>query len=558
MTETIGQRLKKAREFRHLTLEKAAEATRIRMQYLQALESDDFSAMLSPVQARGFLRNYAQYLDLDLDQMVEELRAGHPESEAEVFFEGEKTKLAPEPEAPEPEVEAEEPQEESSTEPFWQTWLKRVKREVGEADEESVSQPDPSTALRQAQGSESGRSPEPATVSEPDSILETDASQGVEKEATGEEAEAEIRIKAKPSFLEWANIRVARKGTDIPTTTVLDREPPEPEPEPQSKTSAESPLSSQEIINEIGLQLRLRREMLSLTLDEIERHTRMRAQFMEALEKGNFDELPSPVQTRGMLTNYASFLDLDVDALLLRFADALQARHRERHPETPARRRGQPNIPESLPALRSYIAGDLVFGIGMVLLLIVFSVWGISRVIALQSEQEAEVQAEATAPSISEALIGTPVETVISEVTLIPAEDTPIPGLPEGTVEILTQAVNVNVQVNIVAIERAYLRVIVDGEVAFNGRTIPGNVYPFDAEQSIEVLAGNGAALRVVYNQRDMGLLGGFGQVASFIYTIDEILVPTPEVPPTATLTPFISPTPSITPSPTIAPTGTP
>ena len=44
------------------------------------------------------------------------------------------------------------------------------------------------------------------------------------------------------------------------------------------------------------------------------------------------DELPSTVQTRGMLSNYATFLDLDVDALLLRFADALQARHRERNP----------------------------------------------------------------------------------------------------------------------------------------------------------------------------------------------------------------------------------
>ena len=93
MTDTIGQRLKKAREYRNLTLEKAAEATRIRQTYLRALEADDFSAMPSPVQARGFLRNYAQYLDLDLDQIVEELRAPQPESaaEPEVVFEGEQT-----------------------------------------------------------------------------------------------------------------------------------------------------------------------------------------------------------------------------------------------------------------------------------------------------------------------------------------------------------------------------------------------------------------------------------------------------------------------------------
>lgn len=97
----------------------------------------------------------------------------------------------------------------------------------------------------------------------------------------------------------------------------------------------------------------------------------------------------------------------------------------------------------------------------------------------------------------------------------------------------------------------------VDGEVVFEGRTIPGNAYPFEAEQSIEVLSGNGSALRVIYNQRDMGLLGGFGQIASFIYTAEEILIPTPAMSPTVTNTPFISPTPSVTPPATGTPSPT-
>jgi cytoskeleton protein RodZ len=565
MTDTIGQRLKKAREYRNLTLAKAAEATRIRLAYLRALEADDFSAMPSPVQARGFLRNYAQYLELDLDQMVEELRAARPETvaDAEVVFEGEQVALTPVQQEIEPNSEDEEPDTETPSEPFWQTWLRRVRSESGDIDAESVSHPDPEPVLsphrpRRGKG---------APVSEPDSVLEADTNQSTESEATDEEAESEIRPKLSITFLEWARSYLPGKQRgDAPALEIEEEPEPEqelelesgPEPDPESDVSAQLAISSQEIINEIGMQLRQRREMLSLTLDEIERHTRMRAQFMESLEKGNFDELPSPVQTRGMLSNYASFLDLDVDTLLLRFADALQARHRERYPVKPARRRRKPNIPENLPRLRSFIAGDLVFGIGMALLLIAFSIWGISRVITLQSEQGADVQAEATGPSISEALIGTPQETVISEVTLIPAEDTPLPDLPEGTVEIPTLAANVNVQINIVALERSYLLVTVDGEEAFNGRTIPGNAYPFNAEQNIEVLAGNGAALRVVYNQRDLGLLGGFGQIARFIYTADEVIVPTPEVPPTATLTPFISPTPSITPSPTLTPTALP
>ena len=537
MPETIGRRLKKTREYRNLTLEKVEEATHIRLQFLRALEADDFSVIPSPVQARGFLRNYAQYLELDLDRMVEELRTAGPEpvTEADVVFED--GQVIP---SPEPEESASDGEMEISSDSFWQTWLKRVRQESGFLGDRSASQ------------LESDLAPvsEPELMSETDIVSEGDASQSTENETNEEEVGAEIRQNLS-TLLNLANIRISRKQANA--QPLLEESTPEPEPKPESQTEAPADLSpsSQEIINEIGLQLRQRREVLSLTLEEIERHTRMRAQFIESLEKGKFDELPSPVQTRGMLSNYASFLDLDVDDLLLQFAEALQARHRERHPEKLARRRGQPNIPESMPKLRSIIAGDMVFGIGMALLLVIFSIWGISRVIALQSEQQTEVQAEATGPSISEALIGTPVETVLSEVTLIPAEDTPIPNLPEGTIEIPTPALNVNVQVNIVANERTFLRVVVDGEEVFNGRTIPGNAYPFEAEQSIELLAGNGAALRVIYNQRDMGLLGGFGQIASFIYTADEILVPTPVIPPTPTNTPFISPTPSMTPSPT-------
>ena len=70
MFESIGQRLKKERIARFLTLEKASEATRIRIIFLQALESDDYSVMPSAAQGRGFLRNYAEYLELNIDDCI--------------------------------------------------------------------------------------------------------------------------------------------------------------------------------------------------------------------------------------------------------------------------------------------------------------------------------------------------------------------------------------------------------------------------------------------------------------------------------------------------------
>ena len=73
------------------------------------------------------------------------------------------------------------------------------------------------------------------------------------------------------------------------------------------------------------------------------------------------------------------------------------------------------------------------------------------------------------------------------------------------TVVIPTLNADVNVQVNLIAVERTYIRVIADGEIEFEGRVVPGTAYPFDAVDQVEVLVGNGAAIRIVYNGRDLG-----------------------------------------------------
>ena len=86
---------------------------------------------------------------------------------------------------------------------------------------------------------------------------------------------------------------------------------------------------SDELLAQIGRQLEDQRTRVSMTLENVETYTHIPAHYLKALETGNMEELPSPVQGRGMLSNYAAFLDLDVDALLLEYADALQLRREE-------------------------------------------------------------------------------------------------------------------------------------------------------------------------------------------------------------------------------------
>ncbi|NIW44070.1 MAG: hypothetical protein GWN30_04675, partial [Gammaproteobacteria bacterium] len=89
------------------------------------------------------------------------------------------------------------------------------------------------------------------------------------------------------------------------------------------------------IFRELGEELIGQREMLGFSLEEVERNIHIRLHYLEALESGNLADLPSPVQGRGMLKNYASFLGMEVEPILLRFADGLQAQHAEKRAAKP-------------------------------------------------------------------------------------------------------------------------------------------------------------------------------------------------------------------------------
>ena len=71
---TFGQKLKEAREENGLQLEDVSRATRVRVCHLESLERDDFDAMPQDVFVRGFVRMYADCLELDPDSLIAEYR----------------------------------------------------------------------------------------------------------------------------------------------------------------------------------------------------------------------------------------------------------------------------------------------------------------------------------------------------------------------------------------------------------------------------------------------------------------------------------------------------
>jgi transcriptional regulator with XRE-family HTH domain len=72
-TPRIGRRLSAARRRRGLEVEDVERALRIRSRYLRALEAERFEDLPGEAYARAFLREYADYLGVDADPLVQAL-----------------------------------------------------------------------------------------------------------------------------------------------------------------------------------------------------------------------------------------------------------------------------------------------------------------------------------------------------------------------------------------------------------------------------------------------------------------------------------------------------
>ena len=72
---SFGEKLRREREMRGITLEEIAEATKIGSRSLRALETEDFGQLPGGIFNKGFVRSYARYLGIDADQAVADFLA---------------------------------------------------------------------------------------------------------------------------------------------------------------------------------------------------------------------------------------------------------------------------------------------------------------------------------------------------------------------------------------------------------------------------------------------------------------------------------------------------
>lgn len=304
------------------------------------------------------------------------------------------------------------------------------------------------------------------------------------------------------------------------------------------------------MIDELGHILREARETKGYTLREVQEKTRINSRFLEALEMGDFERLPTPTHVRGFLRNYARFLGLEPDPLLERYELSQVERPKRRQSAVivdTTQPVGAPleAPPENHPffdpvnmevdtayqGVGSPRGGESFLRIVIIIALIGLLYLAGQRFLPIILGQGDGT--EALTESFNEAVQNvlnretpTPEPTATEEVgassVLLPTGRNELPvgdPTPTATRPPLPATME-TIELEIIILERGWLEVTIDGNVLFTGIARPtDDPYEWTANEEVRLNTGNAIGVSVTINNVPLGPLGGRGENKEEVWT---------------------------------------
>jgi cytoskeletal protein RodZ len=244
----------------------------------------------------------------------------------------------------------------------------------------------------------------------------------------------------------------------------------------------------------VGELLKKAREESGKNLKEISEVLKIRADYLRAIEEGDFQQLPEEVYIKGYIRGYAEFLNIDPE-------NALNAYVQQTSP--PRDDKGETLTKFTIEQKKSKFTYILV-----PLALVVF---GLILLFALHSPKKERERAQ------------TPVKTqevIPSQIVKQPEE---IPGMPveikepvPDTVTPIKNSVNAEEaphSLKIVATDIVWLLITVDDAAPKEMTLKLGETVTFQAQEGFSLKLGNAGGVKVLFDGKNIGKLGRKGQV---------------------------------------------
>jgi cytoskeleton protein RodZ len=227
----------------------------------------------------------------------------------------------------------------------------------------------------------------------------------------------------------------------------------------------------------IGEMLRSARETLGCSVEEAAWKTRIRPEYLRALEEERFEACGHLAHARGHLHTYARFLGLDANAIVRDYAT--QVEHAE---PSPIEQLNERDKEARKPPKPNWLIAALVAAT----LLVAASVAGIMRG---PGPKTSPAGARSGLPVLPSA-----------------AQPTPQASAPAGVAADTVTLV-------VVSRGRSWISVVSDGATVFEGTLTEGVSKTFTGKKEMELRVGNAGMVRLILNGTDLGPPGRAGEV---------------------------------------------
>lgn len=267
-------------------------------------------------------------------------------------------------------------------------------------------------------------------------------------------------------------------------------------------------------MSELGAFLQRHREDRGMTLDEVEELTRIRRAYIEAIEAGDWGALPPGVYTRGLLRNYARALGVSQASVMRMYVKERPQEARLPEPQLISR----PLVNEPRISLE-FVLAIVIMGVAVVMMLWIAQNYVLPAVRNAGGEIEGTPPAASTVSAAVPETPGTPGRPTRVTGQADAATRTPTERARPATVRSATRTATARptapagLAIEIKATGNAWLRILGDGEPAFEGFLREGEAWKGQAKERVRIRMGNAGVTAITLNGQSVGPLGKAGDV---------------------------------------------
>ena len=250
-------------------------------------------------------------------------------------------------------------------------------------------------------------------------------------------------------------------------------------------------IEQQQQLKDLGNELHRIRVAKNISLETIAANTHISKRLLSAIEAGDTTELPEPFYVKALVAKFARQIGAEV-SFEVEATNSLQGMSNRSDSRTKPRSLGW-NF-----QLRSHHL-YLIY-----VLLVVVCVKGITSFV----ERPVVVERPPESPAID------------SAPELIPPTSE-LAQQPKTTPQFVSSNNSESVSVGINLQERCWLKVMVDGQVAFEGVLPKGTQRQWTGQKQVTIRAGNAGGVVISFNNQQQKILGAPGQVEEVTYTVN-------------------------------------